>query len=117
MASAASSTPAAGEGLSLPASLHAASGPAISPGQRHVKGWATSFVNRHRSRFTHNAVAEPTGAGRSGQRTSHWWKVRLFRGMVNDIRRRAPFYWSDWADARDYRVIPATVYMYFAKYG
>lgn len=36
--------------------------------------------------------------------------------MINDIRRRAPFYWSDWKDAWDYRVVPATVYMYFAKY-
>jgi boron transporter len=45
-----------------------------------------------------------------------WWKIRLFRGMVNDVRRRAPYYWSDWKDAWDYRVVPATVYMYFAKY-
>jgi hypothetical protein len=36
--------------------------------------------------------------------------------MINDVRRRAPYYWSDWADAWDYRVVPATVYMYFAKY-
>jgi len=35
--------------------------------------------------------------------------------MINDVKRRAPFYWSDWTDAWDYRVIPATVYMYFAK--
>jgi hypothetical protein len=42
--------------------------------------------------------------------------VRLFRGMINDIKRRAPFYWSDWRDAWDYRVVPATIYMYFAKY-
>ncbi len=42
--------------------------------------------------------------------------MRLFRGMVNDVRRRAPYYWSDWKDAWDYRVVPATVYMYFAKY-
>jgi hypothetical protein len=46
-----------------------------------------------------------------------WWKVQLFRGMINDIKRRAPYYWSDWRDAWDYRVVPATVYMYFAKYG
>lgn len=45
-----------------------------------------------------------------------WWKTRLFSGMINDVRRRAPFYWSDWKDAWDYRVVPATVYMYFAKY-
>jgi hypothetical protein len=44
-----------------------------------------------------------------------WWKTRLFSGMVNDIRRRAPFYGSDWKDAWDYRVVPATVYMYFAN--
>lgn len=52
-----------------------------------------------------------------GRREPRWWKVRLFRGMVLDVRRRAPFYWSDWVDAWDYRVVPATVYMYFAKYG
>lgn len=45
-----------------------------------------------------------------------WWKIRLFKGMINDVRRRLPFYWSDWVDAWDYRVVPATVYMYFAKY-
>ncbi|KAK0728353.1 putative chloride-bicarbonate anion exchanger AE2 [Lasiosphaeria miniovina] len=48
-------------------------------------------------------------------RAPKWWKIRLFRGMVNDIRRRAPFYLSDWTDAWDYRVVPATVYMYFAN--
>ena len=36
--------------------------------------------------------------------------------MINDIKRRAPFYLSDWTDAWDYRVVPATVYMYFSKY-
>lgn len=36
--------------------------------------------------------------------------------MIDDVKRRAPFYWSDWRDAWDYRVVPATVYMYFAKY-
>jgi hypothetical protein len=45
-----------------------------------------------------------------------WWKIRLFRGMIDDVKRRLPYYWSDWRDAWDYRVIPATVYMYFAKY-
>ncbi|KAF4217054.1 hypothetical protein CNMCM6457_004716 [Aspergillus fumigatiaffinis] len=53
--------------------------------------------------------------GASSVRTSKWWRVRLFRGMIKDIKRRAPFYWSDWTDAWDYRVIPATVYMYFAN--
>lgn len=44
-----------------------------------------------------------------------WWRVRLFRGMTQDLKRRAPYYWSDWTDAWDYRIVPATVYMYFAK--
>jgi hypothetical protein len=44
-----------------------------------------------------------------------WWKIKLFRGMVDDVRRRAPYYLSDWTDAWDYRVVPATVYMFFAK--
>jgi hypothetical protein len=45
-----------------------------------------------------------------------WWRIRFFRGMIDDVKRRAPYYWSDWADAWDYRVVPATIYMYFAKY-
>lgn len=64
-------------------------------------------MNRERSRATSSTTT----------RNARWWKVRLFRGMVNDIKRRAPYYWSDWKDAWDYRVVPATVYMYFAKYG
>ncbi|KJZ74162.1 Putative transporter [Hirsutella minnesotensis 3608] len=51
----------------------------------------------------------------SRKNKSQWWKIHLFRGMVNDVRRRAPFYSSDWLDAWDYRVVPATVYMYFAN--
>ena len=52
----------------------------------------------------------------SRKRKPKWWKIRLFRGMIDDVKRRLPYYWSDWRDAWDYRVIPATVYMYFAKY-
>lgn len=58
--------------------------------------------------------AEDGGDG-DGQGNDKWWRVHLFRGMLNDVRRRAPFYLSDWTDAWDYRVVPATVYMYFAK--
>jgi hypothetical protein len=52
----------------------------------------------------------------STKRTPKWWKIRFFRGMIGDVKRRAPYYRSDWTDAWDYRVVPATVYMYFAKY-
>jgi HCO3- transporter family len=40
----------------------------------------------------------------------------LFQGMIRDVKRRAPWYLSDWKDAWNYRVVPATVYMYFTKY-
>jgi len=49
-------------------------------------------------------------------RKGSWWKIHLFRGMVNDVHRRLPYFWSDWTDAWNYRVVPATVYMYFAKW-
>lgn len=59
---------------------------------------------------------ELTRASTRSSSKRRWWRILWFRGMYNDIRRRLPFYWSDWKDAWDYRVIPATVYMYFAKY-
>ncbi|KAK3308702.1 HCO3 transporter family-domain-containing protein [Chaetomium strumarium] len=58
------------------------------------------------------------GAGLGDTRrkgSSRWWKIRLFRGMANDLRKRAPYYVSDWLDAWNYRVVPATVYMFFAN--
>ena len=71
----------------------------------------------------HDSHAEEPDAIENGQRPHNatgwkkrWWRIRLFRGMINDVKRRAPYYWSDWTDAWDYRVVPATVYMYFAKY-
>ncbi|KAL8873137.1 MAG: hypothetical protein Q9174_001342 [Haloplaca sp. 1 TL-2023] len=60
-------------------------------------------------------ISEPVSRD-SGIGNKRWWKTQLFKGMSNDIRRRAPFFWSDWKDAWDYRVVPATIYMYFAKY-
>lgn len=48
---------------------------------------------------------------RSKPRDQKWWKIRLFKGVIDDVKRRAPFYISDWKDAWDYRVVPATVYM------
>ncbi|KAF4456222.1 hypothetical protein F53441_1585 [Fusarium austroafricanum] len=62
------------------------------------------------------------GHGRGGDQIASphpkreaWWKVHFFHGMANDIRRRLPHYVSDWTDAWDYRVVPATIYMYFAN--
>lgn len=58
--------------------------------------------------------AAPSHSG-SAARTPKWWRIRLFKGIIGDLRRRAPYYWSDWKDAWDYRVVPATIYMYFAN--
>lgn len=61
-------------------------------------------------------LAPPVGGGRGPKkRDESWWKIHFFRGMINDVRKRAPYYVSDWTDAWNYRVVPATVYMFFAK--
>ncbi|KAG5921814.1 hypothetical protein E4U42_005700 [Claviceps africana] len=62
-----------------------------------------------------NRADEHDGGAPSARRKEPWWRVHLFRGMANDVRRRLPYYTSDWLDAWDYRVVPATVYMYFAN--
>lgn len=64
-----------------------------------------------------NAVRLTTSRSstRSKKRTPKWYKIRYFKGMIDDVKRRAPYYGSDWLDAWDYRVVPATVYMYFAN--
>ncbi|KAI9877067.1 MAG: hypothetical protein M1830_004895 [Pleopsidium flavum] len=77
--------------------------PSLNPKSHHDSEEQLSRENSH----------APTTS--SSRREKKWWKIRLFRGMVNDIRRRAPYYWSDWRDAWDYRVVPATIYMYFAN--
>jgi len=34
--------------------------------------------------------------------------------MMNDIRHRLPYYGSDWTDAWNYRVVPATWVCWFS---
>lgn len=45
-----------------------------------------------------------------------WRVLRPGRGMYHDLKRRAPYYWSDIADAFTYRTIASTIRMYFVKY-
>ncbi|KAH9986891.1 HCO3 transporter family-domain-containing protein [Russula compacta] len=42
-------------------------------------------------------------------------RVKVGAGILRDIRARAPWYWSDWKDAWNYRVIPATALVFFAN--
>ncbi|KAI1138817.1 HCO3 transporter family-domain-containing protein [Hypoxylon sp. FL0543] len=109
------------DSLTLPTAMHssrgshggttesgAVTGP--SPGAK-VRRWASSLLTPR----NHAAADQHSSRGATGHKPDSWWKVHLFRGMVNDLRRRAPYYWSDWRDAWDYRVVPSTVYMYFAN--
>lgn len=102
--------------------------PSSSTGPLHPqrKSWqapSISSLRSVRSNASRREGQEPVAreqsraASDATSKTARWWRIRFFRGMVNDIKRRAPYYWSDWADAWDYRVVPATIYMYFAKYG
>ena len=78
-----------------------------------------SFESTYQAQRDNRAVLyhEPSpGPNPIATPKERWWRIKLFRGMIRDVRRRAPFYGSDWRDAWTYRVIPATVYIYFAKY-
>ncbi|KAL4873491.1 hypothetical protein BDV12DRAFT_160131 [Aspergillus spectabilis] len=85
--------------------------PSTASGRPQAQGQAESSAHGI------SATRDQTQAEREGEDAdeSKWWRIRFFRGMIDDVKRRAPFYWSDWADAWDYRVVPATIYMYFAN--
>lgn len=85
--------------------------PGHAPSSRHS---TSSAHQRDSARGKPQRRASIAASAQSSQ--PEWWRVRLFRGMMKDVKRRAPYYWSDWTDAWDYRIVPATVYMYFAKY-
>ena len=42
--------------------------------------------------------------------------LKIGAGIWSDIRSRIPYYASDWTDAWNYRVVPATTLIFFAKY-
>ena len=81
----------------------------------------------HTSQLPHSAEVKKTpvssssgttldrdGAGRMPARL-RLPRVKVGAGILRDIRARAPWYWSDWKDAWNYRVIPATALVFFAK--
>ncbi|KIM43231.1 hypothetical protein M413DRAFT_444039 [Hebeloma cylindrosporum] len=43
------------------------------------------------------------------------WIRRIGSGVILDIRSRLPWYLSDWTDAWNYRVVPATALIFFAN--
>jgi hypothetical protein len=110
------------ETLTVPTQRHGVSMRASPSSNTPKKSWQSRvpFANsKARRSQSEDQMGRPTThqSTRSvGAKNDAWWKTKLFSGMINDIQRRAPFYMSDWKDAWDYRVVPATVYMYFAKY-
>ncbi|KAL8348768.1 hypothetical protein RB601_002273 [Gaeumannomyces tritici] len=83
-----------------------------------ARGHTPSPAHSSLERDTPGAMAEEQAGSDSGGRRragDRWWKIHFFRGMINDVRQRLPHYASDWTDAWDYRVVPATIYMYFAN--
>lgn len=94
---------------------HASS--SYAPPQEEHKPW-TNTNPRHSSSSFHppnEAARVPTRGSGGTVKKAKWWHIQLGRGMKDDLKRRAPYYWSDWVDAWDYRVVPATIYCYFAK--
>ncbi|PPQ67978.1 hypothetical protein CVT25_000458 [Psilocybe cyanescens] len=43
------------------------------------------------------------------------WLRQIGSGIILDIRARVPWYLSDWTDAWNYRVVPATALIFFAN--
>lgn len=54
-------------------------------------------------------MARSTTVGSSNKEKPTKWYQYLGRGMYQDVRNRLPFYVSDWTDAWNYRVVPATL--------
>ncbi|XP_032689545.1 sodium-driven chloride bicarbonate exchanger isoform X3 [Odontomachus brunneus] len=48
---------------------------------------------------------EESGLARSG---------RLFGGLINDVKRKIPFYWSDFKDALALQCVASFIFLYFA---
>ena len=61
-------------------------------------------------------VAARTRPNRSFIVSSKLPSIRPFHGIINDIKARVPYYRSDWTDAWNYRVVPATLLIFFSKY-
>lgn len=57
-----------------------------------------------------------TQASRKGKLwAASGWLPRFGAGIANDVRTRLPWYKSDLIDAWNYRVVPATALIFFAK--
>ncbi|KAA1473803.1 hypothetical protein DENSPDRAFT_840295 [Dentipellis sp. KUC8613] len=70
--------------------------------------------NEEEAEQHHTSTPSSSTTSRTVRRT--WLSsFRIGRGIIHDIRARAPWYISDWKDAWNYRVIPATALIFFAN--
>lgn len=64
----------------------------------------------HANRFANDPYTWDGLTGWKSYRT-----LRPFRGMYYDVKRRLPFYWSDWVDGLNYRTLAGTVRIFFVN--
>lgn len=81
---------------------------AIPATSSNTKGISSDSLPRRKEGFLETAL-------RTAPKRLRWFR-RFGKGIILDIRSRAPWYFSDWKDAWNYRVVPATALIFFAKY-
>jgi sodium bicarbonate transporter 10 len=79
--------------------------PAAIPSQEVRKRPPEKQPEEHDEEEEDQRVREESGLARSGI---------LFGGLVNDVKRKIPFYWSDFKDALAMQCIASWIFLYFA---
>ncbi|CAK4031241.1 related to human band 3 anion transport [Lecanosticta acicola] len=70
----------------------------------------TDVEDDHANRFANDPYTWDGLTGWKSFRT-----LRPFRGMYWDVRRRLPYYWSDWVDGLNYRTFAGTIRIFFVN--
>lgn len=66
---------------------------------------STIIKEESKEKLTAHNLEENSGLNRSG---------RVFGGLINDIRRKAPWYWSDFKDGFSIQCVASITFLYFA---
>ncbi|KAF9516510.1 hypothetical protein BS47DRAFT_1441482 [Hydnum rufescens UP504] len=91
--------------------------PSVGTGPVPSQFSTDSIASVARTSLRESIISTPSGAApaKEGRFISFVRGWRPLSGMWNDIRSRALFYVSDWTDAWNYRVVPATTVIFFAN--
>lgn len=79
--------------------------PAAIPSQDQRKRPPEKQIDEDDEEEQEQKLREESGLARSG---------RLFGGLINDIKRKTPWYWSDFKDALALQCIASWIFLYFA---